>query len=66
MGWCLLLLFDYLVVRSSSIVLIFRFLFFRTDNHLILVDLRASGLSGGKGEKILEEVGIACNKNTGF
>jgi len=35
-----------------------------TDNHLILVDLRASGLSGAKGEKVLEEVGIACNKNT--
>jgi glycine hydroxymethyltransferase len=37
-----------------------------TDNHLILVDLRSSGLSGGKGEKILEEIGIACNKNTGI
>ena len=36
-----------------------------TDNHLILVDLRSVGLTGSKGEKILEEIGIACNKNTG-
>lgn len=36
-----------------------------TDNHLILMDLRTVGLTGSKGEKILEEIGIACNKNTG-
>lgn len=36
-----------------------------TDNHLILLDLRPAGLTGSKGEKILEEIGIACNKNTG-
>merc|ERR1712133_4216 len=30
----------------------------------ILLDLRAAGLSGAKGEKGLEEIGIACNKNT--
>lgn len=35
-----------------------------TDNHLILMDLRSVGLTGGKGEKILEEIGVACNKNT--
>merc|ERR1712137_440464 len=35
-----------------------------TDNHLILLDLRSAGISGAKGEKILEEIGIACNKNT--
>lgn len=35
-----------------------------TDNHLILMDLRTVGLTGSKGEKILEEIGIACNKNT--
>lgn len=35
-----------------------------TDNHLILLDLRSVGLSGAKGEKVLEEIGIACNKNT--
>lgn len=36
-----------------------------TDNHLILMDLRSAGLTGAKGEKVLEEIGIACNKNTG-
>lgn len=35
-----------------------------TDNHLILVDLRSVGLNGARGERILEEVEIACNKNT--
>jgi glycine hydroxymethyltransferase len=35
-----------------------------TDNHLILVDLRNKGISGGKAEKILEYVGISVNKNT--
>ncbi len=24
------------------------------------------GLTGSKGEKILEEIGVACNKNTGI
>ncbi len=38
-----------------------------TDTHLVLVDLSGSErkLSGAKGERILEEVGISCNKNTG-
>ncbi|KAK0096943.1 hypothetical protein PV326_003794 [Microctonus aethiopoides] len=35
-----------------------------TDIHLILVDLRNVGISGAKAEKILEEISIACNKNT--
>nr|CAH7763553.1 unnamed protein product [Callosobruchus chinensis] len=35
-----------------------------TDLHLLLVDLRSAKLTGGKGEFILEEVSIACNKNT--
>lgn len=35
-----------------------------TDVHLILVDLRNSGLTGAKAEKILEDISIACNKNT--
>ncbi|KAH8245117.1 hypothetical protein KR032_004977 [Drosophila birchii] len=35
-----------------------------TDVHLVLVDLRKAGLAGAKAEYILEEVGIACNKNT--
>ncbi|XP_067641813.1 serine hydroxymethyltransferase isoform X2 [Eurosta solidaginis] len=35
-----------------------------TDVHLILLDLRNVGLTGAKAEYILEEVNIACNKNT--
>jgi len=37
-----------------------------TDCHIIHVDLKKSpgGLSGAKGELILEAVGISCNKNT--
>ncbi|KAL3272539.1 hypothetical protein HHI36_014012 [Cryptolaemus montrouzieri] len=35
-----------------------------TDLHLILVDLRNVKLTGSKAEYILEEVAIACNKNT--
>lgn len=35
-----------------------------TDNHLVWVDMRSVGLSGGKAEKVLEDVSIACNKNT--
>ena len=35
-----------------------------TDNHLILIDLRNKGLTGIKAEKLLEEVGVATNKNT--
>ncbi|EDW29710.1 GL14967 [Drosophila persimilis] len=35
-----------------------------TDVHLVLVDVRNVGLTGARAELILEEVGIACNKNT--
>jgi glycine hydroxymethyltransferase len=35
-----------------------------TDNHLMLVDVGALGLSGKKAERILDMVGITCNKNT--
>lgn len=35
-----------------------------TDVHLILVDLRPMGITGSKAEKILEDLSIACNKNT--
>ncbi|MFM0418887.1 serine hydroxymethyltransferase [Paraburkholderia aromaticivorans] len=34
-----------------------------TDNHLLLVDLRAKGLTGTQAEKALERAGITCNKN---
>lgn len=36
-----------------------------TDNHLILVDVKSSiGMSGKEAEKLLDEAGITCNKNT--
>ena len=34
-----------------------------TDNHLILVDLTKTGLSGAEAEKLLDEVSITVNKN---
>ncbi|MCK4245385.1 MAG: serine hydroxymethyltransferase, partial [Candidatus Omnitrophica bacterium] len=34
-----------------------------TDNHLILIDLTNSNISGSRAEKILEKVGIVVNKN---
>ena len=34
-----------------------------TDSHIIWLDLTPKKLTGDKAEKILEEVGIACNKN---
>lgn len=35
-----------------------------TDNHLMLVDLRSINLTGKAAEKMLDEVGVTCNKNT--
>jgi glycine hydroxymethyltransferase len=34
-----------------------------TDNHLVLIDLTRTGISGKKGETILDSVGIYTNKN---
>ncbi|WP_279609372.1 serine hydroxymethyltransferase [Burkholderia anthina] len=34
-----------------------------TDNHLLLVDLRAQRITGTQAEKALERAGITCNKN---
>lgn len=34
-----------------------------TDNHLLLVDLRAKGLTGADASDSLERAGITCNKN---
>ncbi len=33
------------------------------DSHIVWLDLTPKGLTGDKAEKILEEVGLACNKN---
>lgn len=35
-----------------------------TDNHLILIDVKAKGLTGKKAEALLNDIGIATNKNT--
>ena len=35
-----------------------------TDNHLVLLDLRDRGIDGARVERILELVGVVCNKNT--
>jgi glycine hydroxymethyltransferase len=35
-----------------------------TDNHLVLVDVGAGGLSGKEAEKALEAAGLTANKNT--
>lgn len=35
-----------------------------TDNHLVLVDLKARKIDGARVERVLELVGVAANKNT--
>ena len=35
-----------------------------TDNHLCLVDTRSKNLTGKEAEKLLDDVGVTCNKNT--
>ena len=35
-----------------------------TDNHLVLLDLRARAIDGARVERVLELVGVASNKNT--
>ncbi len=40
-----------------------KIMFGGTDNHLILADVTVKGLSGSEAEKVLDEVGITCNKN---
>ena len=35
-----------------------------TDNHLLLIDLRSTGLTGRLAEEALDEVGISANRNS--
>ena len=42
----------------------FRLVSSGTDNHLILVDVRNKNLTGKEAEKLLDNIGITCNKNT--
>ncbi len=59
------------VVRNATVFcdelkkLGYRIVSGRTDNHLVLVDVKSSvGITGKEAEKMLDEVGITCNKNT--
>ena len=43
----------------------FRIVSGKTDNHLLLVDVKQSiGMTGKEAERLLDEAGITCNKNT--
>ena len=35
-----------------------------TDNHMVLIDLKPQALDGARVEAVLEQINIACNKNT--
>ncbi|KAF2278430.1 glycine hydroxymethyltransferase [Westerdykella ornata] len=35
-----------------------------TDNHMVLLDLKPQNLDGARVEAVLEQINIACNKNT--
>ncbi|KAH0252653.1 glycine hydroxymethyltransferase, partial [Aureobasidium melanogenum] len=35
-----------------------------TDNHMVLIDLKPQSLDGARVEAVLEQINIACNKNT--
>ncbi|KAL3426280.1 serine hydroxymethyltransferase [Phlyctema vagabunda] len=35
-----------------------------TDSHMVLLDLRSTGLDGARVEAVLEQINIACNKNS--
>ncbi|KAL2835015.1 serine hydroxymethyltransferase [Aspergillus cavernicola] len=35
-----------------------------TDSHMVLVDLRAKALDGARVEAVLEQINVACNKNS--
>lgn len=53
------------VLASSLIDLGYKVISGGTDNHLLLVDVKASvGLTGKYAEKLLGSVNITCNKNT--
>ncbi|NPV26709.1 MAG: serine hydroxymethyltransferase [Firmicutes bacterium] len=58
------------IIRNASALaqklqeLNFRLVSGGTDNHLMLVDVRAQQLTGKEAEKLLDEVGITVNKNT--
>ena len=51
------------VLASSLVNNGFKIVTGGTDSHIVWLDLTPKNVTGDKAEKILEEVGIACNKN---
>lgn len=49
---------EYLIAQGCTLVT------GGTDNHLLLLDLKPYGLSGGKFQRVCDMVGITLNKNT--
>ena len=52
------------VLASSLVNNGFKIVTGGTDSHIVWLDLTPKNVTGDKAEKILEDVGIACNKNT--
>jgi len=52
------------VLAEALVARGFRLVTGGTDNHLMLVDLRAKGVTGKKAEHLLDTVGITVNKNS--
>ena len=52
------------VLSSSLINNEFKIVTGGTDSHIVWLDLTPKNITGDKAEKILEDVGIACNKNS--
>ncbi len=59
------------VIKNASVLALelaklkYRIVSHGTDNHLLIVDVKSScGITGREAEKILDKVGITCNKNT--
>tara|TARA_B100000902_G_scaffold254067_1_gene240554 strand:+ start:17 stop:1306 length:1290 start_codon:yes stop_codon:yes gene_type:complete len=51
------------VLASSLVKNGFKIVTGGTDSHIVWLDLTPKNVTGDKAEKILEDVGIACNKN---
>ena len=51
------------VLSSSLVENGFKIVTGGTDSHIVWLDLTPKNVTGDKAEKILEDVGIACNKN---
>ena len=51
------------ILSSSLIHNGFKIVTDGTDSHIVWLDLTPKNITGDKAEKILEDVGIACNKN---